>query len=336
MLKWRWIIAAVLLGGAGAIAHAGAPSLNEGRAAGQGDTRLILLGTGGGPVPRVKRSEPANLLIVDGEAYLVDCGPGTVERLREAGVLPTDVTRTFFTHLHFDHVAGFASLFGFNWASGSRRKVEVYGPPGTAKFVASTLNYLSIPEQLYAAVFPPNTPAMSEMVDPHEIDAADDQRLVYKDDRVRVFAVTNTHYVLLPEKLRETERLQSDALRFETADRTIVFTGDTGPSENVTKLAEGADILVAEVIDLKGTAAYLSSVFPISKEQMRPLLEHMAKEHLTPEEVGKMAAKAKVGMVVLSHLSPGLDSEVDVSGYVDGVRKYFHGPVIAGRDLDEF
>jgi ribonuclease BN (tRNA processing enzyme) len=64
-------------------------------------------------------------------------------------------------------------------------------------------------------------------------------------------------------------------------------------------------------------------------------MTHMITEHSTPQEVGKTASRAGVRMVVLSHLIPGAPTEPD-SGYVEGVKEFYSGPVIVGRDLMEF
>jgi ribonuclease BN (tRNA processing enzyme) len=63
---------------------------------------------------------------------------------------------------------------------------------------------------------------------------------------------------------------------------------------------------------------------------------HMEKQHITPEQIGLMAQKAGVKSVVLTHFSPGLDGETDMSRYTAHVRKNFSGTVIAGKDLFEF
>jgi ribonuclease BN (tRNA processing enzyme) len=62
----------------------------------------------------------------------------------------------------------------------------------------------------------------------------------------------------------------------------------------------------------------------------------MREEHLSPEEVGRMAHRAGVTLVVLSHIGPALDNETDMRIYSEGVRKYFTGTVVAAQDGMEF
>jgi len=62
----------------------------------------------------------------------------------------------------------------------------------------------------------------------------------------------------------------------------------------------------------------------------------MVHEHMTPEDVGAMAARAHVKTLILTHFVPGDDDETDVSQYTSGARKTFSGTIIAARDLFEF
>jgi ribonuclease BN (tRNA processing enzyme) len=113
----------------------------------------------------------------------------------------------------------------------------------------------------------------------------------------------------------------------------VVFTGDTGPSEAVIKLAMNADMLISEVADDVASERIAKASGGLSPELVKAITDHMMHEHLIPTEVGNLAAKAHVKSVLLTHLSPGLDNETDTSGYADPVKKYFTGPVIVGKDL---
>jgi ribonuclease BN (tRNA processing enzyme) len=130
--------------------------------------------------------------------------------------------------------------------------------------------------------------------------------------------------------------VKSYAYRFETPDRTIVFTGDTGPSDAVADLALGADILVSEVINIDLVTAFLKKTFNATDQHLQPLTEHMKTEHLIPNEVGKLAAKAGVKLLVLSHRAPSEDSERSWGPYINDVSQFYKGPVVAGQDLDQF
>jgi ribonuclease BN (tRNA processing enzyme) len=294
---------------------------------------LILLGTGGGPVPRAVRSQPAALLEVGGRRYLIDTGDGVVRQLAAVGYVPKDIQDIFLTHLHMDHVAGLATLLGFRWTSRAGTQLNVYGPVGTTVVTDGAARYLEVPVGLFAAQLPPGPP-LRDTVIVHEIDQKG-PAVVYRDDAVTVTAVENSHYQTMdPSTLPRGSR--SFAYRFDTPQRSIVFTGDTGPSPAVEELASQADMLVSEVIDLEQAKAFLRLQYRVQDEQLHEPFDHMAREHLAPEEIGKMAQRAGVKMVVLTHVVMGRDDETDMRAYTDGVRRHFKGPVVMGRDLDEF
>ena len=95
-------------------------------------TRLVLLGTAGGPLPSPVRSGIAQALVVGGRTYVVDCGTGVTRQLRRARLL-SDLHRVFLTHLHSDHVVDIPDLMLTPWSAAPGRKVplEVWGPDGT-------------------------------------------------------------------------------------------------------------------------------------------------------------------------------------------------------------
>ncbi|MCK5411533.1 MAG: MBL fold metallo-hydrolase, partial [Gemmatimonadetes bacterium] len=103
-------------------------------------TRLVLLGTGT-PNPDPDRSGPAVAVVVNGEPYLVDAGPGVVRRAAAAAgrgveALEVDRLRTvFITHLHSDHTLGLPDLIFTPWVLERTAPLEVYGPPGVRAMV---------------------------------------------------------------------------------------------------------------------------------------------------------------------------------------------------------
>src|SRR4051812_1552054 len=93
--------------------HAGAPmmltALQPGRTIAQSSppakTRLILLGTGGGPRPRRNSFPSSQVILVNNTAYIVDCGNGVAIQLARAGVALATLRNIFITHHHSDHNA---------------------------------------------------------------------------------------------------------------------------------------------------------------------------------------------------------------------------------------
>jgi len=137
---------------------------------------------------------------------------------------------------------------------------------------------------------------------------------VTEDDRVKVTAILVPHGPVFP----------SFAYRFDTDQGSVVFSGDTGPSENIVTLATGADILVHEVINLP---FYEKTGVPPA------LLEHFAVAHTPDDKVGELAHRAGVSTLVLSHLVPSNPQWVSDEEYTRNAKTGFDGDVIVGTDL---
>jgi ribonuclease BN (tRNA processing enzyme) len=291
-------------------------------------TRLILLGTQGGPRVTGDRAEPANLLIVRNRPYLVDAGNGVVRQLALVHYQPSDIHEIFITHNHDDHNADWGTLMGLAWTNGNTTPITVYGPPGTQSMLKGYLQYFA-PNA--AAHYPEST-----HVPPANTMRAKDiagAGLVYQDDNIRVTAVENCHYHFA-KGTPGYDWQKSYAFRFQTADEVIVFSGDTGPCDHVLgNFAKGADILVHEVVDLEAMEQSLQTRVP--KERLGPLMNHMRTEHSTAEQIGQTASEAGVKQVVLSHLVQGQGATNDAA-YIAGVKRFYSGPVVVGRDLMEF
>ena len=276
------------------------------------------------------RSEPATLLVVHGKPYLIDVGAGVTYQLAKAGFQPASAHQIFITHHHADHNAGLEPLMSLQW---SRRglealdsiPVEIYGPPATQFMVHAILGSIGVTERIWHAGVDQLRPA-APMFRAHDIDQ---DGPVYRDDLVRVTAVENSHFSSPSSGPSGKDR--SLAYRFDTPEGSVVFTGDTGPSRAVEHLAQDADVLVSEVF--APPADYVNYVPKTEIEKQMAL--HMAREHLTPEEVGRLASAAHAKMVILTHFVPG-NSVQDMSIFTAGVKRNFAGPVIAGKDLFEY
>ena len=139
---------------------------------------------------------------------------------------------------------------------------------------------------------------------------------VYKDANIKVTAAENTHFHF-PAGTPAYGKYKSYSYRFETPDRVVVFTGDTGASDAVTELAKGADVLVTEVVsadDVKEARIRDGRWQAMSEKEQPEYIRHMIEEHLTPEQIGVMATRAGVKTVVMSHLTPRPDSDDYTAG----------------------
>ncbi|MCO5398242.1 MBL fold metallo-hydrolase [Ralstonia soli] len=298
----------------------------------QTGTHLITLGTRGGPIPAKDRAQSSNLLVVNGTYYLIDAGDGVLRRLTQAGANFRQIGHVFITHCHDDHTAGLGALMSVAWDFQRHDPIAVYGPPGTVALVKGAIQYFTVNAEIRWAEGR-RTPLADVFVG-HDVAPG----LIYQDQNIKVTAVENTHFHI-PEGSPYYGKYKSYAYRFQTPDRVIVFTGDTGPSDAVTELAKNADTLVSEVgssEDVKQVLIQNGTWQGMTPEQQAAFMRHVVEEHLTPDEVGKMAAHARVKTVVLTHLLPTVNEHDDYQRYVPEVKKFFSGTVVVARDLMAF
>jgi ribonuclease BN (tRNA processing enzyme) len=277
-------------------------------------TRLVLLGTAGGPTPKAKSAAPAQAIVVGDRIYLVDCGDGVARQLALARLPVRQLRAVFITHHHSDHNAGYGPLFLLGWTAGLSTAVDVYGPPPLAEMTARLLEAYRYDIELRMA--DEGRPPLAPLVRPHEVTSGGD---IFSDDRVRVTAALNDHPPIR----------HSFAYRFDTADRSLVISGDTRYSENVVKLARGADVLVHEVVSRE----YWERP---GGPQPSSVVRHILASHTDAADVGRVAAAAGVGTLVLSHYVPteGPGTPTDEQ-WLAGVRRHFKGTIVLGRDLME-
>jgi len=294
-------------------------------------TLIITLGTRGGPLPTKDRAQSSNLLIVNGALYLVDAGDGVTRRIVQAGYDFQKIGKVFITHPHSDHTAGLATLLVSEWEYQRRDPVDIYGG-GVEALVRGAIDYLTVNAEIRWAEGK-KTP-MADIFHGHEVAPG----VVYQDANVKVTAVENTHFHF-PQGSPPYGKYKSFSYRFETPGRVVVFTGDTGPSDALTELAKDADVLVTEVglpddvVELFKRNGVWQTKTPAEQEGF---IRHMKEEHVTPEDVGKMAAKAGVKTVVMTHLGPTVDPKDDYQRYVEGAKKYFPGRIVLAKDLMQF
>lgn len=288
--------------------------------------QFITLGTHGGPVSDRNRSQPANALVVGQAIYLVDAGDAAVQQLARAGFSVAAVRAVFISHIHIDHTGGLFAVLGLRQQMGAGGKITVYGPPGIRAMVDGLLAAIEPEARSGYGVDGEDYVAPESLVEVVEL--PDGARV--KFDGFTLTAVENTHYSF-PKNSVMARRYGSLSFRFDLADRSIVYTGDTGPSDAVTELARGADLLFSELIDPQFIAT-----FSTQQKRSREMHEHLTDHHINPDQVGQMAARAKVKRVVITHLVAGRNPDVDTAPYVAGIKKWFDGPVEIAADLNRY
>jgi ribonuclease BN (tRNA processing enzyme) len=325
-------------------------------------TRVVLLGVGGGGNPKAVKSGFANAVVVGDRWYFVDAGEGVHKQMWRAGLAVNHTFDTarpvlragFVTHLHVDHIMDLGNLFLGSWPN---RDIDIYGP-GPAGLPIPTYP----PERVHELLYPENpTPGLTDTLDlifrsfaynlntrmadegrvnlttlvhAHDIDPgvvgnglSPEQSappmepiIVFEDDRVRVSAILVQHAPVYP----------AFGYRFDTDDGSVVFSGDTGRCDNVVRLAQGADVLVHEIMDIEPMMARITKL-----PNFESIYNHLKSSHSTADDVGDVATRAGVKTLVLSHHVPG-ESTISEEGWETSVRPHFDGEIVCGVDLDAF
>jgi ribonuclease BN (tRNA processing enzyme) len=141
-----------------------------------------------------------------------------------------------------------------------------------------------------------------------------------RDENVKVTATLVNHPPLVP----------AFAYRFDTADRSIVISGDTTRSDNLVKLAQGAEVLVHAVLYAPALDRLVARV-PNATALRASILANQT----SVEDAGWVAQAAGVKSLVLSHFVPADDPAITDQMWIDAARTHFRGSVIVGKDLME-
>jgi ribonuclease BN (tRNA processing enzyme) len=279
------------------------------------ETRLILLGTGGGPRPRKTNSASAQVIVRHDRAYVIDCGDGVARQLVLADVALPTLRHIFITHHHSDHVADYGNLIWLAWAAGLRTRVDTWGPPPLARTTDLFLRMNA--EDIKLRTADEGRVPLPPLIHAHEVRGGG---LVVQDDDVVVRAAVVKHP---PWPL-------ALAYRCDTPERSIVISGDTAKSANVVKLAEGADVLVHSAYYPPAVDRLIARV-PNAASLKRSIIEGQT----SAEDAGRVAQAAGVKTLVLSHLIPADDPDVTQEMWIEAVRPHFSGSIVIAKDLLE-
>lgn len=198
------------------------------------------------------------------------------------------------------------------WSAGLRTRVDTWGPPPLEKMTKLffEMNAYDIDTRIASEGRVP-------LVHVHEIR---DGGAVMSDDNVKVTAAVVDHPPVVP----------AFGFRFDAPDRSIVISGDTAPSENLVRLAHGADVLVHSVMYPSAIDRLVGRV-PNAAALKESILAHQT----SAEDAGRIAQAAGVTTLVLSHLVPPDDPQVTERMWIDAAQSHFQGRVVLGRDLLE-
>ena len=278
-------------------------------------SKIVFLGTKGGPRVGLNAANPANLVMVNDVPFVIDCGAGVSRQLVAAGVPIPSIKYIFITHHHSDHNLEYGNLFYNAWAAGLSTPIHSFGPSGIEAMTKTywELNKFDVETRIDDEGRP----------DPRKLLIAKDiaeEGVVLRTADVKVSAFRTPHPPIT----------DNFAYKFETPDGIVVFSGDTAYNPKLAEFAKGADVLVHECL-------YVPAVdrLVIKTRNGATLKKHLLESHTTTEDLGRIAAAAGVKVLVMSHFVPGDDPLVTDDNWTEDVKKNFSGRIIVAKDLME-
>lgn len=272
---------------------------------------LALLGVKGGPAIRPGSHMPVSYLLrLGGKTIVIDAGLGVTRGICDQGVALTQIDLIVITHLHSDHYLELGPLFHTAWTAGLNRKIPVIGPPGLQTYWHGFQNSMAFDINLRMR---------------------DEGRCAF-DSLAQINAIEDTtgfgDITLRTMRNVHPPIADSFALRFETADKTVVLSGDTAYMPEMARFAKGADLLVHEAMLRDGVEA-LCARMTNGDERLRT---HILRSHTDAQDVGRIARDAGVRQLALNHFVPDGDPDFTDQHWETAVRRHWDGPLYLGKD----
>jgi len=267
---------------------------------------VIIIGTGSGiglyEHSNLDQAGPSVLVDVDGNTLLFDAGRSALQNIFKSKHNPADIDYLFLTHLHSDHTVGLPDLVISPWVAYKRQKWRVYGPEGTSRMLD--------------ALFGPGGGFDDDIVARCEdlglerpsFDVSEilQSGSVCGDGSWEVLASFSPRHI--------QPHLTSIAFRVNSPGGSVVYTGDTGPHEEVVEFAKGCSVLIHDCAIRERTGVYADRLV-----------------HTDPESLGWLAEKAGAETVIAFHFKDRTSEEIELMREKVGER--FSGRFIVAEDL---
>jgi ribonuclease BN (tRNA processing enzyme) len=254
--------------------------------------RIQFLGAGT-IVPTPKRSYSSILVEASSDKVLIDVGPATLYKLHRSGANLKEIDQILLSHFHIDHVADYLPLIhtkAFNIETGKMQpkgNLTVYGPKGLSQFTRDLLENVS-PWKTTADML-----GCSGYLNLHEVTGG-----VFKNGSGWVGAATPVQHA------------GGVAYRIESEGRSLTYSGDTVPDENLVRLAKQTDLLIHECS------------FP--NEDLVVGL------HTSASKLGMVAAKTDCRQLAITHLYPVCEGKIEEM--INTIQRDYDGEIIVAED----
>lgn len=330
MRGWGFLIAIIALAAGlwwqraplGEAAYTEIAGLRAGRdgLAGHSDgLTLIFCGTGT-PLPDPDRAESCLLVQAGTNLLLIDAGDGGVRKLAGWGVPLGGLDAVLISHLHSDHMEGLGPALLMRWTgSAARNALPLIGPAGTAR-VAAGYNDMLAADATYRTGHHGEaiTPTGGGVFSGRDVAPG----VVWNRDGLVVTAFAVDHAPIAP----------AFGYRLQYKGRVVVISGDTSASPAVAAAAQNADLLVHEALQPRLVAGITQGLDRAGQPRTAQITRDILNYHTTPEQAADIAAQAKVGMLVLTHIAPPLPSRLLHAAFLGDAATRFAGPIRIAHD----
>jgi ribonuclease Z len=291
------------------------------------DKLHIILGGTGTPIPDPNRMPACIAIIVNGRIMLVDTGYGAMSTLQSMK-LPLDlISEVFITHFHSDHIAGLGQVINRSWIFGRKGPIDIHGPEGIQQVVDGFERVYALDAEYRTEHHGKNMQLENRRVAVNTIEFGNPEQAVtiLKEDGLVVSSFLVEHSPVNP----------AVGYRFDYKGKTLVISGDTVRNGNVERYCKDANILIHEVMnkELNGRVASLFQAMDDERSQRGgEMLEDTLDYHTDTSELGKLAQRAGVKKLVLTHLVPPPRNFFIKRTFKKGVGEFYKGELIVGED----
>lgn len=274
---------------------------------------VSLLGTKGGPAIRPGSTMPtSNMIQLNGKLAVVDCGLGVTKGLVDQGVQLKDIDLIFITHMHSDHYLELGPLLHTAWTAGLKDQVTIYAPVGIQSYWDNFL--LSMKADIDLRIEDEGRPDLGSLVTIIDIDDGEVLNAKY----FTVTAMRNIHPPLI----------DTFALRFQSSDTSVVFSGDTAYLPALAEFAKDANLLIHEAMLEEALGPLMARIGNADDR----LMKHWRRSHTFAHDAGKIATTASVKALALNHLIPSDDPDFTDEHWHSAVKPEWSGKLLIGTD----
>jgi len=258
----------------------------------------VALCGAGGPMPSPRSSGPCVVVVAGDQLFLVDAGANGPRNFARLGYPLGGIDAVFLTHFHSDHIDGLGELATLRWATGDDlTPLTVYGPEGVENVIAGF-------NAAYTADFGYRNDHHGDLVAPLSAAGLSAEPFTAPPDGE--LATVLSEGGLTVEALRVDHAPVSPAVgyRFSYGGRTVLISGDTSKSDNITRFAEGIDLLVHEALSPEIIGMMEDTATSLGNEIMAKVMFDVRDYHASPREAAETARDAGVGHLLYYHVVP--------------------------------